>query len=463
MKMHLALNDVIKEDSQNLLAVYSGLKDIVKQENADLQNGDTFSVSMSNQAILRFIYEDNELKLKADMDKDAEYLVSVQDSMDAEYKDLIRYEDKMRENGVSIGLSYPLEFKDLLEQTNYNDMLIFDNGNAYFCTEKTTDDIRLKQVFESHQKDLLKTYHEFEINFDDYVDIQDFYNEVKNPLTNAVNVKKQDLNEIDELFQSIKNNKGMKLHLDKNDIKINKSLFAKEPTWNSENGKVSEEKAKIAYAWVKNAPVQIDFIRTEKDKESTKENFSDLIVKEQVDYLLSQQDFESANNLMQDYSLVNPDLEIRIKSCTEKDYMNFENNLLVYKNNKIFSIDNMGISQIGDEEMGKFLNNKYGKDYISIKTKEISDVFQKNPDFLDVFIEIEEKAENIRNEGLTNEESVPNIEINEDEKEEEVVIMSFDETMEAIKEKMDNLDRKKKTRGRDEKEAEMQEDFDYYL
>lgn len=466
MKMHLALNDVIKEDSQDLLAVYSKLKDIVKQENADLQNGDTFSVSMSNQAILRFIYEDNELKLKADLDKDVEYLVSGQDSMDAEYKDLIRYEDKMRENGVSIGLSYPPEFKDLLEQTNYNDMLIFDNGSAYVCTEKNPDDIRLKKVFESHQNDLLKTYHEIEVDFNDNVDIQDLYNEVKNPLTNAVNVKKQDLNQIDKLFHGMKDEKRVKLHLDKNDIKKKKSLFSKEPTWNSENGKISEEKAKIAYAWVKNAPVQIDFLRFEEDKDSTKEKFTDLIVREQVEYLLSQQDFESANNLLKDYSLVNPDLEIRMKSCTEKDNMSFYKNNWVYKNNNIFSIDDTGIYKIDDEKMKTILNNKYGKDFISIKTEKISDVFKKNPDFLDVFMEIEEKAESMRNDGLSKEEAVPNIDIGEDTKEEEVVIMGFDETMEAIKEKVNNTDRKKGSRDMDEKSPEVeviQEDFNKNL
>lgn len=462
MKMHLALNDAIREDSQDLLSVYSRLKDVIKQGNENLQNGDTFSVSMSNQVILRFIYEDNELKMKADMDKDVEYLVSGQDSMDAEYKDLIRYEDKMRENGVSIGVSYPPEFKDLLEQTNYNDMLIFDNGSAYFCTEKKPDKMRLKKVFEAHQKDLLKMYHEFEIDFNSHIDMQDLYNEVKNPLINAVNVKKQDLNQIDVLFQNVKNDKGLKLHLDKNNIKVSKSLFAKEPIWNSENGRVSEEKAKIAYAWVKNAPVQIDFFRLEKDKESTKEKFTDLIVREQVEYLLSQQDFESANNLMKDYSLGNPDLEIRIKSCTEKDFMNFENNLLVYKNNRIYSIDNTSINQIEDAEMGKFLNDKYGKDYISIKAEEISDVFQKNPDFLDVFMEIEEKAENIRNEGLTNEESIPNIEINENVTEEELVIIGFDEAMENIKQKMNRFDRRESIRDRNEEELEVEEkDYDF--
>lgn len=462
MKMHLALNDVIKEDSQDLLAVYSGLKDVVKQENVNLQNGDTFSVSMSNEAVLRFIYEDNELKLKADMDKDVEFLVSGQDSMDAEYKDLIRYEDKMRENGVNIGLPYPPAFKNLLEHTNYNDMLIFDNGSAYFCTEKKLDKIKLKKAFESHQKDLLKMYHELEVDFNSHVDMQDLYNEVKNPLTNAVNVKKQDLNQIDELFQSAKKSKGLKLHLGKNDIKLNKSFFSKEPTWNSEDGKVSEEKAKIAYAWVKNAPVQIDFFRHENEEETTKEKFTDLIVKEQIDYLLSQQDFESANNLMKDYSLIHSDLEIRIKSCTEKDYMSFENNLLVYKNNKIFSIDNTGINQIGDDEMGKFLNSKYGKDYISIKTEEISDVFQKNPDFLDVFIEIEQKAENIRNEGIISEESLPDIEINEDEKEEEIVIIGFDEAMEAIRRKMNQIDGKESIGDRNEKELEVEiNDYDF--
>lgn len=444
MKMHLALNDIVTEDSQDLLAIYSRFKDIIKQENTDLQNGDTFSVSMSNQAILRFIYEDNELKLKADMDKDVEYLVSGQDSRDAEYKDLIQYEDKMRENGISIGLSYPPEFKNLLEQTNYNDMLIFDNGSAYFCTEKKPDKIRLKKAFESHQKDLLKMYHEFEIDFNSYVDMQDLYNDVKNPLTNAINVKKQDLNQIDELFQSVKSEKGLILHLDKNDIKINKSFFSKEPTWNSGNKNVSEEKAKIAYAWVKNAPVYIDFFRTKKDPELTKEKFTDLIVKKQVEYLLSQRDFESANNLMKDYSLTNPDLEIRIKSCTEKDSTSFEGHFLIYKNNKIFSMENTGIGQIEDAEMEKFLYNKYEKDYISIKTEEISDVFQKNPDFLDVFVEIEEKAESMRNDGLGKEEFVPNIEINEDKKEEEIVIIGFDETVEAIMQKMNQLNKKEK-------------------
>ena len=280
------------------------------------------------------------------------------------------------------------------------------------------------------------------INTQSPVALKEFYDEVKDCLTGTLNVKIQKLNEIKEEMDDYKK-KQKELVIDGCLLKSHKSLFHKGRFWNNDLcEKISDEKINVAVAWMKNTPVVIDFIR-EKEETDRKSRFLDCIVKSQFEYLVSQGNYDIAYDLMKDYTVGSDEkLAIRLKTCSMKEDMEFiENTVIfvedaVYITNKKMNEEIAHISKGNKTDFENFGNENYGDNFITIRNQELKELLEKYPQLIDeIFEEVAKKADEARLKKKEKEDIQQTMELIEafdisDDKEEEVVLLSFDELCE---------------------------------
>lgn len=454
-EMYIASKTVAKNDNQDFLGLYMELKQIAK--NSDMENGDIFMVETSDQSQLKFIYEDGELKMTSEDKENVEYLVSKQDSRDGEYKDLINFEMNKRETFGTIGAGYPQGFEEMIEALEKDDFVVFENGSAYLCTGRKDNDLYLKKVCgnkekSSVQEDLLSKYHEFVINIKSSLELKEFYDEAKDYLTNTLNARMQKMDEIKREMDEYKK-KRSEVVIGNHTLKGNKKLFGTGKYWNNEKDeKLSDEKVNISVAWMKNAPVAINFIRTEENKNQELQ-FCDMIVKSQLEYLLSQENFDIAYDLMKDYSIGSDEkLVIRMKTYQADGEMNFNETSIIFANDSVYltekgmNEDFLHIKELEKTDFETFGSEKFGENFISIRNQGMKELLEKYPQLVDeIFEKIAETADQVRinlNEKKKIEDTMEIIEKFEsiDKEEDEVELLSFDELCERAIRKYEGRD-----------------------
>lgn len=399
-EMEYVFKNTVNESKFNLLHLYKRLE-VISRNNWDTPNGmkdgDTFAVRLENNNILLFRFYEREVEVI--LKKGEEFsrtLVSRPDSAYRDFKTLKKFEAENQRSNMGMGVSYPKKLKRFLADLKPGEVLVFDKGNAYVCVDKEDQYIQLKRTCSSFEegfsfKQLFSSYYTFNINMEKDADIQRFYEQVKTPTTDAVNVRIELLTTAQEIMNKCMSGlgPGKSKTVDFGPIMfhIKRARLSKAIKWYSDKGElIPDINVKIAIAWLNKAPVITTFSRKETNAIL---DFNDSVVKNHIETLYACGNFKEAFRIMQSYCMLNNgSLAIKLKTYMRGKGMKYKGYSYVFTSKGLFMLeyadgdftkDPSSVKRATEEMFYDFCEAKYDDAYKVIQNSKKNEIMQKYP------------------------------------------------------------------------------------
>lgn len=349
MKMINAVNQARKENRFDFMWLYRELEKIAAPylKDGTIKEGHTFTVPMEKPELkmtLEF-YKRGTAVRKASVN-DTKYLVYRDSSARFETERLEAYEDGLRDSGFGIGRPYPLELKRFLFERKPGDVLTFGNGKSFVLIEENCGDSTLIQTCDTVKIPRLSEFENtkiYKLNKTSEPDMQKFFDEVVDlDMSYSLLCK---VTRFSETMDKLKADACLQSGQSKiMKIGVEQLLLAREDDiyrWYQGNRQISNDTVAAMCAWVKTAPVMVDFIRSENPSEDVL--FLDQTEKSLIKNSIAELDFNAIYKELIQYSAQNPGiLTIQLNSYNPDDLASVE---IVFKDGQVYNVNH----EIGEQ------------------------------------------------------------------------------------------------------------------
>ena len=289
------------------------------------------------------------------------------------------------------GLGYP--FPDMLQNTfrsiRAGELITFENGTSFLCTEKDSNIITLKKICgditgESDVRTLLGEGKAFEVDANSDKEMQALYRIVYDHVTDSVKGRISSISTakaaVDSMIGSAAAKTDRRIDLGPVMLRIKKGAFMS-PTkvYDSDNNVLSNEQLYTLYAWMNSAPVIIDF---EHDDNELGNDYDDTCFGEYIEQFFKEGKFDNVYKSICEYVYqMKGKLKISIRSYIKND-MDF------YADGFVFSFEKDAVimrrAPYGDNDIthkivalkksparlfSDFCAEKYNSDFFLMKNK----------------------------------------------------------------------------------------------
>lgn len=406
LQMYSAMRVAMNESKFDVLNLYLKMEKASKEflENKQMKEGDSFAIPMEDGAYfeMKFHRKYSTLDL-INPNKTIIHAITEENSYKNEYRYLQGYSQALKNNNMGIGPHFPENLKTFLKNVKPGEVLVFDNGKSFVC-EKNDGNVKLVQTSNNTTIPNISAFMDsknYIINTGSDISIQNFYANVRDNYNDDIRCRVTTSNKAQELINRCYaglDSKTKKVKIGPNEFRVKKSMISKEMKWfDKEGNQIPEEKVKVLLGWLDTAPTLMDFERDEKDPRN---EFDDNMVRAEVDKLFEQGEFDSAQQLLSNYCLLNnEELAINIKSYIQNNgtyeatsfiFRNENDECKIFKvtyENNDFTKDPASIQSVDIDEFIKFCEAKYDEKFIRIENDIKAEILKKYPKYHGQFFE----------------------------------------------------------------------------
>lgn len=345
-------------------------------------DGCTFIAPIENGSILKIVI-DNGAILIAQIAPNMQTAMLV-NRLQFKKNDLIalkNYGDSLKANKMGLGFPYPNAFKNMFKGLRPNEIVTFDNGISFLCTENENSIVTLRKlcgnIFNGPTSDLLTMSRKFDLGYSAR-EMQNLYCKVRTSFSDSVSGRiassLEAKNEINQFEESVEKNSEKRIDLGPLAFIYKKPLLSAPKWYTDDNQPVSSDLLLNVFSWMLTAPVIVDYIRKEPspDKECNDNLFNESL----EPYFLQGKFNEICAKIIAYMTYNNMDLSISFKSyCRNNsdytavgylfelsDNMNITIKRLTFEDNDITK-KVVGTKYIQPEAFISFCKEKFNSDY----------------------------------------------------------------------------------------------------
>lgn len=358
---------------------------------SDILDGYIFIVPIENGGILKLTI-DNKSILVSQIAPDMQTSMLV-NSIQFKRNDLIglkNYANSLKANKMGLGFPYPNAFKNMFKGLRPNEIVTFDNGLSFLCTENEKNIVTLRKlcgnISNSPLSGLLTMSRRFDLGYSSR-EIQNLYCKVRTTFSDSVSGRiassSEAVNYIKKFEESVEKNSEKRIDLGSLAFIFKKPLLSAPKWYTDDNQPVSSDLLLNVYSWMITAPVIPDYKR----KTSVPANeCDDNLFNESLETYFAQGKFKEICAKLASYiTYTQGDLSVSFKSyCRhDNDYIAigylFECSIdddstdmtiivkrLSFEDNDI-SKKVIGSKRVQPEEFVSFCKEKFNSDYFVIQ------------------------------------------------------------------------------------------------
>ena len=402
--MTSAMRTAMRQNRFDTLNLYLKLEKASKKylENGEMKEGDSFKIPLENGAFLeQFFYKDYSTLNLIRPTKEITTVISKESSIKQEYEYLLGYTDALEDSGMGIGARFPEFFRTALKEVKPGQVLVFDNGRSYVCTENDQFQLKLVRTSETIKIPHISEFQNSEshdVSLTSDISIQNFYTKLRDDYNDDVRFRMTTTYNAQEMLNKLTaglDKQARVLQIGPNRITVKKKFLSKGLSfYNEKNEKISEESVKIALAWLKAAPVVTEFVR--KDKPSPHQEFDDNMLRANLDKLFANKEFDLAGHLIGNYCEQNKqDLSINFSSYVNGNATSFsfrceEDGVKLYRityEDNDFTSEPTKIERVSFKEFKDFCTKKYDDTFIRIENDIKNELLKKYPQYHGKFLD----------------------------------------------------------------------------
>lgn len=235
------------------------------------------------------------------------------------------FASRIKDKRIGLGYPFPFVFKNIIKSLRAEEIITFDNGSSFLCTENNNGVIALRKVCGNitagvQISSLFSIAKSFDVAMSD-AEMQNLYSKVKSLSTDSIKCRKFPLSDVRNVIKSLEDkvDKNSERRYDFGPIilKYKKAVMSGNKWLNEDGQVVSKEQVENILAWMYSAPVIIEYKRQEP---SLEKEYNDNLFDEHLEQLFKECRFENAIRDISTYCLKeNGDLEFIIKSYVKEE------------------------------------------------------------------------------------------------------------------------------------------------
>lgn len=251
----------------------------------DILDGYTFIAPVENGGILKLTI-DNKSILVSQISPDMQTSMLV-NSIQFKRNDLIglkNYANSLKANKMGLGFPYPNAFKNMFKGLRPNEIVTFDNGLSFLCTENEENIITLRKlcgnISNSPLSGLLTMSSKFDLGYSSR-EIQNLYCKTRTAFSDSVSGRiassAEAVNDIKKFEESVEKNSEKRIDLGPLAFIFKKPLLSPPKWYTDDNQPVSSDLLLNVYSWMITAPVISDYKSTTLANECDNNLFNELL------------------------------------------------------------------------------------------------------------------------------------------------------------------------------------------
>lgn len=357
--------------------------------NVPLENGTVLSLE-ANGPYLKVSHFNNSLEV--------EPLVNEEQYRKNTLATLKTFANKIKEERIGLGYPYPFVLRNLIKNLHQDEVITFDNGMSFLCTETNNGFIALRKICGNiltgaSLSNLFSMAKPFDVALSDK-EMQNLYSKIKSSYSDSIKGRKVSLfdinKEIKYLEDKVDKNSEHRYDFGPLIVKYKKTVMSGNK-WLNEDGRVLDKAYLVnILSWMKTAPVITEYKRKEP---SLEKEYNDNLFDEKLEQQFKEGRFENIVKEISTYCIKEQgDLEFVIKSYVkeEDDYIATgfqftctENGILIrrsyYEDNDL-SNHMETLKKVPVRIFMDFCEEKFRSDYFVIKNKKRSILMKGMPE-----------------------------------------------------------------------------------
>lgn len=313
-------------------------------------------------------------------------VISGKSSERGEIAPVRNFSAKLKKEKRGIGYPYPEALQNMFRSLRKGEYFVFENGVSFICTEKKGNIVTLKKFCgnitgDSDISALLSEGKEFDVDPASSSEMQALYRMIYDRHTDSARGRIASMAVVKDYVNALIGGaeKGCDKRIDVGPImmRLKKPFMQPAKVYNAENHVVDNETLYRLYAWMRNAPVIINFIHS---KESDVHAFDDTRFSERIEQFFKDGKFDNVYNSICEYVLrLNGEMKVEIKTYirNEDDFFadgflfSFENDAVIMRRATYSDNDIMhkivALKKSPQRLFVDFCAEKYNSDYFLMK------------------------------------------------------------------------------------------------
>ncbi|MCR5670142.1 MAG: hypothetical protein K6G10_03985 [Butyrivibrio sp.] len=296
------------------------------------------------------------------------------------------FSSKLKKSKVGVGYPFPETLQNMFRSLRVNELFVFENGLAFLCTKRQGNIVTLKKICgnitgDSDISTLLSDGKEFDVDPSATNEMQALYRLVFDKYTDSAKGRISNMaltkEYVDVLIGGAESKTDKRIDLGPMMFRLKKPFMSQPKIYDSENHVMAPEKMVVLYAWMRNAPVIIDFIHADNKKDHS---FDNTRFEEHIEQFFKDGKFDNAYRSICEYVLrLKGELKIEIKTYIKSgDDFYADGFLFSFENGTVFTrratyADNdithriVSLKKSPQRIFTDFCTEKYNSDYFLMK------------------------------------------------------------------------------------------------